>query len=61
MFNDFRLKDQSSIRPYCAKRGGSSSDDGSDDVNLYDAGLPNDHGVFEPPLFQPIQGEPRKK
>ncbi|XP_054279931.1 KN motif and ankyrin repeat domain-containing protein 1 isoform X2 [Macrosteles quadrilineatus] len=55
------LKDQSSIRPYCAKRGGSSSDDGSDDVNLYDAGLPNDHGVFEPPLFQPIQGEPRKK
>jgi len=55
------LKDQSSTRSYCAKRGGSSSDDGSDDGNLDDAALTNDHGMFDTPLFQPIQSEPRKK
>lgn len=47
--------------PTYSKRGGSSSEDGSEDGNLEESGLSNEHSLFDPPLFQRMKSEPRKK
>lgn len=54
------LKEKSLTKSHQAKPTGSSSDDGSED-GLEEPGISNDHGLFDPPLFQPIQNESRKK